>query len=223
MKWLKRPGFHQLTGPASCGKTTYAILQSVGRDRVGWVGAPLDDPMFLFSTLGWQPDIFVEAGRVSDAFWAMRDMQRVADFIVLDSLAALMPDHPQSPQIARDVERAWFRPSVPILIINQQRYPAAPGGSLWQGALTSARRMISICQYPLVTWIGAPFEVLIWAPGGGPIINPLSEMCLIWHVDRFAERQGVFAQKQLTEESDGHKKKARSASQLARCAGEWSG
>jgi hypothetical protein len=202
MHWIKRPGFHQIEGDPQSGKTTYAILQAVGRERVAWVGAPLDDPFGLFNSLDFQPDIFIEAPRIGSAFDTLKMLQGHADFIILDSLAGLMPDHPHGRNIARDVERLWFTPTIPILIINQRRYPVAPGGSLWRGALQSNRHMIRLCECPLVSWISKPYETLTWGPGAGPIIKGLSEVEAAYYAQVSGSRR-VFVQKR---QSTPHKR-----------------
>jgi hypothetical protein len=166
----------------------------VGRERVAWISSPPDDPFGIFDALDYKPDIFIEVLRIGSAFDTMKVLQvKFADFIILDSLAGLMPDHPDGKEIARDLERSWFMPSVPILIINQERYPLAPGGSLWRSALQSHRHMKRLCECPLISWLSKPYETFTWARGGGPIIKGLSVAEAAFYASIAANR--VFVQK----------------------------
>jgi len=141
-------GWHELVGDPGSGKTTLAALLAKEIGYTLWLTTPqeLSEPV-----LRWiNPNCYVcPVEKVSEAFKIAREAQGSVDFIVLDSLASLKPDHPDARNIAQDVTRHLFTPTVPILVINQDRHPVPPGGARWV-SVSSRRRLTLYRQRPLL-------------------------------------------------------------------------
>lgn len=139
-----RKGLNQLIGEPAVGKTTLALLTA----------QQYEAPLILVSEhLGHLTSLapvsrVVQVHSVVVAFELMYQMQedRAADMIVLDDLASLVPSHPEGQQITKALGgvlagKVW---TVPILVINQERHPRPPGGSLFRSLLRQRIELVRI-------------------------------------------------------------------------------
>lgn len=145
--WLRmivvQRGLNQLVGEPAVGKTTLALLASQQYQ------APLilvSEPLGRLASLAPKHRV-VQVQSIVVAFELIYQVQegQAADMVVLDDLASLVPSHPKAQWIVSTLREAmagkvW---TLPILIVNQARYPRVPGGSLFQSLL---KQKIELCR-----------------------------------------------------------------------------
>jgi len=187
--------FYELTGEPSAGKTTLATLISKEFERVAWVVASLEDSPTVWSALQYQPAKAISVRRVDVAFHALRTLQEsnMFDLLVLDSLAGLGPEHSGAHTIAADVRRNWFKPSMPILIINQDRLPAPVGGVFWASTV-ERRRLRLVRRRPALysQLVGdRKNRWLVWWSPGQPEFRRLEDDDWLW-LPRSLRKEGVY-------------------------------
>ena len=143
-------GWHELSGDMGAGKTTLAVLAAREYERVLWISAPQEYSPTIFEALDYEPYALWSVGLVRIAFEAVYQAQGDVDLVVIDSLAGLGPTHSQARTIAADVRRAWFEPDIPILVVNQDRYPAPPGGTWWRSCLAGSQTLVKYRDRPFL-------------------------------------------------------------------------
>ncbi len=173
---INSPGFYQILGEPACGKTLLATLLSKDK-RVAWVVTAQEHSPGLWETLGYYPTALIMIETVSAAFDAMQQLQVSVDMIVLDSLASLLT---RSSIISTDITANFFMPRVPVLVINQIRYPRAPGGYKWHNSVITIRLRLLRRRPALYTRIGLTQYWLIWWPDIGPQIRKLETEDYCW-------------------------------------------
>lgn len=124
------PGWHQLLGDPASGKTTLATISTWKYESSLFITTHAEYSPGLWEVIR-APENVVVVASVRVAFEAMEEAQAWAEFIVLDSLATLQPEHPLARQVARAIKRHWFKPKIPILVVNQLRHPRPMGGQVW--------------------------------------------------------------------------------------------
>ncbi len=174
---LFRSGLFELIGNGDDATLVTAIIaQRCGGDCL-WIRSPESrDPRTFEQIFNWMPSLCLEAEIVGAAFQAIRDLSPVYDMIVLDSLAGLRGDHPGARNIAQYVTRALggLRPTIPVLVTNQHRVPAPPGGIWWREAVISSQSLISVRNRPpLMSQLADSDKWLVWYPHGKPRLRSL--------------------------------------------------
>lgn len=143
-----RPGWHEVreSGPMAGGALLAAMVARTF-ENVVWVQSPQSE-MGIFNLLGWSPEhtFFVE--RIDQMLLMLAGIHDFSDLIVVDNLAQFSPAHPQNVQIAGDVERHWFAPACPVIVVNQNRVPFPPGGAYWRSMLRTKQTLSSLEHYP---------------------------------------------------------------------------
>jgi hypothetical protein len=148
---------------------------------VVWLTDPNSLNPAIFNRLGWYPVNLYQVDMVAAGLEAVRglDLSGEAALIVLDSLAGLRGTHPQARTIANDVNRgiAGWEPQTPVLVVNQQRDPAPPGGVRWRRRANS-RTLIPLLDRPIISLFqehvaGVPPWFLVWYPKYRPEFRPL--------------------------------------------------
>ena len=175
-----KPGWYELRGEEQVGKTTLAIMIAKEYGSVLWLSAPQEDPAILLAVLDWEPTLTRVVSRVDVLFAAARAAQEHVDLIVIDSLAGMAPSHPDANNIAPDVRRSWFEPSIPILVINQDRHPAPPGGAFWRGVVNT-RSLLQFRRRPALysrLWPDEKKRWLVWWQE--PVLRVAEEDDLLW-------------------------------------------
>ena len=131
---IARPGFYELVCDPGPAGLMLATMITERADYPLWiVSVPMaDDVKSVWGDLSRYPGHAVD--RVGVAFWAIKEAGSFYDLIVLCDLASLLPDHSASRHIARSVRRAvsGWTPACPVLVLNQYRHPAPPGGIFWR-------------------------------------------------------------------------------------------
>ena len=173
---ISSPGFYQILGEPASGKTLLATLLSKGK-RVAWVVTAQEHSPGLWETLEYRPSALVMLETVSAAFDSMCQLQSSVDMIVLDSLASLLT---RSSIISTDITANFFLPRVPVLVINQNRYPRAPGGYKWHNSVITIRLRLLRRRRALYSRIGLTQYWLIWWPDVGPQIRKLEVGDYCW-------------------------------------------
>ncbi len=173
---INTPGFYQILGEHACGKTLLATLLS--RDKkVAWVVTAQEHSPGLWQTLDYHPSALVMLESVSAAFDTMCQLQASVDMIVLDSLASLST---RTSIMSTDITANFFLPRVPILVINQVRYPKPPGGYKWHNSVITIRLKLIRRRPALYSKIGLTNYWLIWWPDIGPQIRKLETEDHCW-------------------------------------------
>ena len=180
-----RPGLYELVGDENgTGTALAALIARRVKGPVYWLTSTADYAPAIFNLLDWWPTgQLYQGSRVAPAFEFMRAVDRagVADLIVLDSLAGLHGTHPQAQTIANDVKRgvAGWEPQTPVLVVNQARVPAPPGGVHWRARVNS-RELIPLHSTPIISLLADYTFVnpwfLVWHPGRQPEFRPLEQV-----------------------------------------------
>lgn len=160
----KVSGWYELVGDPQAGKTTLAALLAREIGYTLWLTTAQELSEPILQRVNPSCDVYL-VEKVGEAFGIAREAQGDVDFVVVDSLASLRPDHPGARNVAGDVTCLLFTPTVPILVVNQDRHPAPPGGARWV-AVASRRRLTLYRQQPFLasylddgrwlTWWGSP-------------------------------------------------------------------
>jgi len=135
------PGWYEIVDvQPDAGAVQFAAQWAARYPLVLWISTPakIDDWSIVAPLLqGHCTSALLQIEKVSVAMAVIRDVQTCSDCVVLDDLATLLPDHPSATRIAPDVRRciAGWTPQIPILVVNQWRRPAPPGGAQWRAAL----------------------------------------------------------------------------------------
>lgn len=183
-------GWYELVGQPQVGKTTLAALLAKHFQDVLWVWGAQEVSEGILAEVGLEPACQLVVTTVSQAFEVIKEVGKNVDLAVLDSLAGLSPDHPQATRIAPDVARNIFIPEVPVLVVNQVRYPAPPGGVRW-ASLVSRRELAMFRDRPALLSQLIPDEEerwLLWYPGSAPAFRKLEDRDQIW----FPESEVVY-------------------------------
>lgn len=184
MSRLFSPGLYEIvaTDDGAAG-TLLALLiaKASGLHDVCWITSYDDYAPSLFSAALYTPRHLYETAQARYALETAKGMDRSsgADLVVIDSLAGMRGVHPEARTIAADVKRAiiGWEPSIPVLVVNQWRYPAPPGGVYWRGRVSS-RTIDVLRQEPMIAYLddfqpGCPPRFLVWYPSYRPELRPL--------------------------------------------------
>ncbi len=173
-----RPGLYELVGNGEDATLVAAIIaQRIGGACL-WIRSPeTRDPRSFEKIFNWSPSVCLEAEIVGAAFQAVRDLSPVYDMIVLDSLAGLRGDHPGARNVAQYVTRAirGLRPTIPVLVTNQHREPAPPGGMWWRETVVS-RSLLFVRHNapPFMSWLMGTNQWMVWYADSVPELRCLS-------------------------------------------------
>lgn len=173
---ITTPGWYQILGEPASGKTLLATLLSRGK-RVAWVVTAQEHSPGLWRTINYEPSALVMLETVSAAFDVMRQIQSSVDMVVLDSLASLST---RTAIISTDITTNYFVPRIPVLVINQLRYPRSPGGYKWHNAVLTIRLRLVRRRPALYSRVGLTQYWLIWWPDKGPQIRKLELEDYCW-------------------------------------------
>jgi hypothetical protein len=165
------------------GKTTVGLLLAVSK-RVGGRG------LLLTTSVEYSPDLVERIGEwrqgwiceTVEAFFAIVAEAERGDFIILDSLATLASDHPNAKQVAPSVRRHYVaEPECPVLVINQERWPASSGGQRWRTGLKGRFSLVKIREQPfLISKLEPAGLYLIWQNGKPELRVLTDEECRLW-------------------------------------------
>jgi hypothetical protein len=183
MRLNMTPGLFELvgTGDGTAATLLAAVIAKEARDPY-WIASPHGGEPALIQAAGCNPWYEGE----DRAYYALLGARSIADLgphdlVVIDCLADMRGVHPEARTIAADVKRAimGWEPTIPILVVNNWRNPAPPGGVYWRGRANS-RRLIALREEPLIALLDdfqeghAPL-FLVWYPpfNFGPTLRPL--------------------------------------------------
>lgn len=135
------PGYYELVIDPDYAGLMLATLIAERAENPFWiVSVPMiDDVRAVWGRLDRWPAFAVD--HVNVAFGAIQELRPDIDLVVIYDLASLLPDHSASRYIARSVKRAiaGWEPEIPVLVLNQHRHPAPPGGVYWRTRCRSRR------------------------------------------------------------------------------------
>jgi KaiC/GvpD/RAD55 family RecA-like ATPase len=193
-----RPAWYHVVGLAGVGKTLFCALQAKQYETVIWINAEGEEsPQQVFAGVGSIPVEVLSLEKVTDAFDVAREVQDVADLVVIDSLTALRPAHPAATQVYHDLRRAWFRaPMCPMLVVSQWRYPHP---SPFMSSMADVElRLVNMRRLPALYTLCRPWsEWLVWWAEKGPELVPsLSEADYDWVPQRM-RKGGDFRESSL--------------------------
>jgi len=170
---FSKPGYYELVGEPQVGKTTCAVLLSLTQQTWGrslFLSTLVEGDDVLLNSLGVE---WLSVSKATDFFKIVGECVP-GMFVVLDSLATLRGSHPASVRIAGDISRHWVQPRCPVLVVNQVRYPAPPGGCLWRANLKGQFRLVKYRELPFLLSKLEPTGLwLVWR--GRPVIRRLTE------------------------------------------------
>lgn len=169
--------YTQIVGPPACGKTLLATLMAMKHDRVYWLTASQEFTPGLWDTLNWWPDLLSVVDELEYAFFLMRKCDGVAGCIVLDSLAALRSVYTHKQTVV--TYDMLFENTVPVIVVNQARYPRAPGGSVWHNIARTYNLALYRRRPALYTYVNGSLW-LVWWPDEQPALRSLQAEDLDW-------------------------------------------
>jgi hypothetical protein len=173
------PGYYELVidpGPAGL---LLAMLISRQAERPFWfVSMPmLDDVRMALGSFSLWP--MYAANHVRVVFGMIQECQPGAsDLVVVCDLETLLPDHRSSRYIAKSVQRAiaGWEPEMPVLVLNQHRHPAPPGGVYWRTRCRSRRLRTLYNDYGLtLAHLEGGDRFVMAGPGREPAFCPAGE------------------------------------------------
>jgi hypothetical protein len=179
-RFFSQPGYYELVGGPQCGKTTVGLLLTQSKrvaGRAWWLTTHVEHSPGL-KDWGWPSyelrGYVINTVEVFFDFVVSEAVER-QDFVFLDSLATLTASHPDAKQIAPSVARHWARPKCPVLVINQERWPASPGGQKWRMGLKGRFSLVKIREQPFLLSSLEPTGLYLLWQGGLPRLRVLSD------------------------------------------------
>jgi hypothetical protein len=177
------PGLYELieTGDGTAATLVAAMIAKEALDPY-WISSPQADAPEILRLAGCNPWYEV-VSRAYVALTAVRGVDEACpgefDLFVIDCLADMRGTHPEARTIAADVKRAviGWKPAVPVLVVNNWREPAPPGGVYWRGRVNT-RVLDVLREEPLIAHLddfqeGCPPLFLVWYPNYRPELRPL--------------------------------------------------
>lgn len=179
------PGLYELveTGDGTAATLVAAMIAKEAGHAL-WVSSPDAYAPALYAAVQLSVSAGYQCARVSVALDAIKvaESLEACNLAVVDNLAGLHGDHPGARTIAADVKRAimGWSPRIPVLVVNNWREPAPPGGVYWRGR-ANARTLDVLRQEPLIAHLadfqeGCPPLFLVWYPNYRPELRPLKSV-----------------------------------------------
>jgi hypothetical protein len=162
--------FTQILGSPGCGKTLLATLLAKEHDTVYWVSASQELSQGLWDRLQWRPTYLSVTDDLEHAFSLMRVFSGFVDCVVLDSLAAMRSVYTHRQTVVS--YNMLFENTVPVIVVNQQRHPRAPGGSVWHGLARTYNLVLYRRRPALYTHVSGLLW-LVWWPDLYPSLRSL--------------------------------------------------
>lgn len=141
-------GWHEVReDDPMAGGALLAAIVAMQYENVVWLQSP-QASISIINVLDWSPTHIFQVDRIDHMFSVVSEVHRCVDLVVVDNLAQFAPKHPQNVQISSDVERYWFAPECPVIVLNQVRHPLPPGGAYWRSMLRTKQTLSSTMYYP---------------------------------------------------------------------------
>lgn len=141
MRIRDEPGYYELIcDPGPAGLMLATMIAEQAENPFWFVSIPMiDDVRAALGSLSRWPTYAVDHVKV--VFGTIQECKAQFDLVVICDLTTLLPDHSASNHIARSIQRAiaGWEPQMPVLVLNQYRYPAPPGGVYWRTRRRSRR------------------------------------------------------------------------------------